>query len=785
MEGTRHRWFSVAGIAPWAVLFVGFIAALVIAHLFSRSLSRTAEENVSLTAQAIYQRMRVDLQSTSDLIQATRGLYHASDDVTRIEFDHFLEGSPLLHSVPGFMSIVWMPVVPADELDAFETAVRRDTSINPDGYPWFSVKRRSGADAYVVATYVYPHTQDREVMGYDGLADPERVAALAVARDNGELSGVASARLIQGGPGLVVYGPMYGSEEHPATVPERRQLLSGYIGIAFYIDRLAEHWGQEINAIRIGDVYVELHDIGVLVEGDTRLAAIGNARVAGDDSLRRATLIQYLDTDMELRIWAPPTFGLSSTERALPLVVALSVVALAVGAFRFITIRSRARAESQRVIAEMRTRVELQAEQLKKANERLSVQLQLGTEQIQERVVELEQSRAAMLSLLEDLTESRSKLEDVVAFDDAILTSLSDGLIVIDKNMIVTRVNEAMCTIIGSTEAQLLGKITTEALVLLKSDGSPVPLEQRPAVRMLKQGPQARASREPDLTLRRPDGIVVPIDFAISPIIKDGAIAYLVALVRDVTIERTIDRAKSEFVTLASHQLRTPLTAIAWYVELVLSEKHDCLGDEQLQYLHEIEGANRRMINLVDSLLNVSRLEMGSITVEPKDIDFSKSVGDILDDFIALLTRRSVTLARELDSSIGMVQMDSKLMEVVVQNIVSNAIKYTPAGGAVRVTTYRADPWIVLTVTDTGIGIPRQQQTKVFEKLFRADNAMKSDTDGTGLGMYIVKSIMQAIGGDIAFVSEEGKGTTFTVRFPRTGMAPKAGTRKLVGKTLE
>ena len=191
------------------------------------------------------------------------------------------------------------------------------------------------------------------------------------------------------------------------------------------------------------------------------------------------------------------------------------------------------------------------------------------------------------------------------------------------------------------------------------------------------------------------------------------------------------------------------------------------------------------MINLVDSLLNVSRLEMGAIAVEPKELDFSRSIGDILDDFVALLTRRSVTLVRELDLSIGTVQMDAKLMEVVVQNVVSNAIKYTPAGGTVRVATRREGPWIVLTVTDSGIGIPREQQAHVFEKLFRADNAMKSDTDGTGLGMYIVKSIMQAIGGEITFVSDEGKGTAFTVRFPNTGMPTKAGTRTLVGKAIE
>ena len=113
MEGMRHRWFSVAGMAPWVALLLGFVSALIIAGAISRTLSRTAEDNFSATASDVLRRIQVDIQSTSDLVQATQGFYNASDVVTRSEFDHYLEGSPWLRTMPGFMTVAWMPVVPA------------------------------------------------------------------------------------------------------------------------------------------------------------------------------------------------------------------------------------------------------------------------------------------------------------------------------------------------------------------------------------------------------------------------------------------------------------------------------------------------------------------------------------------------------------------------------------------------------------------------------------------------------------------------------------------------
>jgi two-component system sensor histidine kinase BarA len=255
-----------------------------------------------------------------------------------------------------------------------------------------------------------------------------------------------------------------------------------------------------------------------------------------------------------------------------------------------------------------------------------------------------------------------------------------------------------------------------------------------------------------------------------------------VIVFRDVTKEREIDLAKNEFVSLASHQLRTPLTSIKWFTELLVDEDAGKLTTEQREYTHEIQAAMIRMNDLVASLLDVSRLELGTFIIEPVPTNIISILDSASREQAPTFTEKKQVFTFTHPDTLAEVLVDPKLLRIIVQNLLSNAHKYTPEGGTITLgLEHDKKTGYQITCSDTGYGIPLNQQDSVFKKLFRADNIRTLDVEGTGLGLYIIKTIVDTAGCSIRFISSPGKGTTFTISIPEKGMMSKGGTKKLSG----
>jgi signal transduction histidine kinase len=263
-----------------------------------------------------------------------------------------------------------------------------------------------------------------------------------------------------------------------------------------------------------------------------------------------------------------------------------------------------------------------------------------------------------------------------------------------------------------------------------------------------------------------------------TPVILDGKVIGTIKIFRDITDEREIDKAKTEFVSLASHQLRTPLSAVNWYAEMLLAGDAGEMNEKQKKYLNEVYRSNQRMVELVNALLDVSSLELGTFMIEPKSTDICKLAKDVIGEQKAEITAKKLSFSFLCKKRKVCMLVDPKHLRMVMQNILSNAVKYTPEGGKIIFSISPADKKnILLKVSDTGYGIPKHQQDKIFTKLFRADNVRDKDTNGTGLGLYIVKSIVENSGGKVWFKSsgEEGnKGTVFYVTLPLEGIKKSA-----------
>ena len=242
---------------------------------------------------------------------------------------------------------------------------------------------------------------------------------------------------------------------------------------------------------------------------------------------------------------------------------------------------------------------------------------------------------------------------------------------------------------------------------------------------------------------------------------------------------RSLDVAKDEFVSIASHQLRTPLTALKGYAGMLLDGDAGPINNKQHEYLVEIKNANDRMIGLITALLNVSRVDLGVFIVEPEQLSLKKVAEDALKDLGIKIEEKKLQIETNFRDDIPLINADLNIIRMIFQNLFTNAVKYTSVKGKININIKKDGSNALISVEDTGYGIPSNVQSKIFTKMFRADNARVKDPDGTGLGLYIIKSTLEKTGGKIWFESVENKGSTFYVAIPLEGMKKKKGTKRL------
>jgi len=362
----------------------------------------------------------------------------------------------------------------------------------------------------------------------------------------------------------------------------------------------------------------------------------------------------------------------------------------------------------------------------------------------------------------EELNAKKDILAEKKAQNDAILAGIGDGVFVLDTNRRIILFNPVAEKISGFTAKEAMGKEYDKVLrFVFEKDGTINDVFIKEA--MIKGKITQMANHT---LLVRKDGTNVPVADSAAPI-KDvsGKIFGCVVVFRDVTKEREIDKMKTEFISVASHQLRTPLTGIKWFSELLLKSK---LNATTKDYIRQISISNERMVRLVDDLLNVSRIEAGKkFDIILKNTDIVSLMKGVLKEQMPGAEKKHIALVCDKDAPQELtLTVDELKMRQVFQNLISNAIKYSKDKTEIMIGCDKKKDSITFFVKDEGIGIPKHQQGQIFNKFFRAENALTVQTDGTGLGLYIVKSIVEAHGGKVWFESIENKGTTFFISLP-------------------
>lgn len=386
----------------------------------------------------------------------------------------------------------------------------------------------------------------------------------------------------------------------------------------------------------------------------------------------------------------------------------------------------------------------------------------------------LEDSKVAMINILDDVQFEKRKSErlskDLEKFQLAV-AGASDHIVITDTEGIILYMNKAAELITGYSIKYSVGKKAGSKELW---GGNMVGDFYEKLWRTIKKEKKIFSGEV--LNTRR-NGEKYEAFASISPILgDDGAVRFFVGIERDITKTKQVDRAKTEFVSLASHQLRTPLTAIKWNAEIVLEEK---MSEEIRGYIQQIYQSNERMVELVNGLLNVSRIDMGTFAVDPKSVDPLEIIDSVVNELESLVVSKKLIISKKYEKKIGLLETDQKLLRIVLQNLLSNAVKYTNEKGEVFVSVKKDGNILKFSIKDSGIGIPKNQQERIFSKLFRAENAVASVSDGTGLGLYVSKAVVEQLGGKIGFKSQENKGTTFFFNLPVGGVEKKDGNKEL------
>ncbi len=331
--------------------------------------------------------------------------------------------------------------------------------------------------------------------------------------------------------------------------------------------------------------------------------------------------------------------------------------------------------------------------------------------------------------------------------------------LLITRKGLIARPNKASLRMFGLPEEQLLGKDIFRFLSL------PDHAEKLDMYR--EQVQRGVPIEQKEVQVRNANGALRWALISIEDLTEPGSQDHsMLATLVDIHEQKELERIKTEFLSLASHQLRAPLANLKWYIDFLLKRRAQQLSAELAEYLHKMYRRNEDMIDLVNTLLNLSRIEMGRIKVEKQQTDVSALARSVIEELETVAADKQITLSTTFEGP-EQFETDGRLVRIILQNLLTNALRYTPAGGKVELRTAGGAQSMTISVSDTGVGIPPEEQDKIFAKMYRASNAQAMEANGNGIGLYMCKALAEGMGGSIAFTSALNKGTTFTVTLER------------------
>jgi len=404
-------------------------------------------------------------------------------------------------------------------------------------------------------------------------------------------------------------------------------------------------------------------------------------------------------------------------------------------------------------------------EAVRNSKKEIEKRVEEQTAEIALKAKDMEDQQKATLNLLEDVDKEKEKFANEKTRLETILASIGDGVFVTDNKGRIELINNSALRMSGFSLPESLGKFYSET-VRFRLEDEPEKKYKDFVGKVLETG-EMQSLQNHTIVLHKDGSSTSVLDSAAPILDTNGKVHGCVVVFRDNTRERELEKSKDDFLSVAAHQLRTPLGSMRWNLEMLLGGDLGKISLEVAGVIGQIYTSNSRMITLVNDLLNVSRIDQGRVKDEPMKTDIVKVIQEAIHEMVPLTAEKSIEidyLAKK--KKIPEIMIDPKRFREVVQNLLSNAVKYNVQKGKVGVDLEIKDKQVVIEIVDTGLGIPEKAMPQIFSKFFRADNAVLAQTEGSGLGLFVVKKYVESWGGQVSVESKIGKGTTVTISLP-------------------
>jgi len=766
-------------------------------------------------AQNLAQAIITNVDVYRDVLFSIDGLFQSSERVDRDEFHRFVAYSFSRHQ--GIQALEWVPLVGSAERSGYESSAR------VDGYPDFGFSERdqqgrqipaSERPEYAPVYYLEPYAGNEAVLGFDLASSPARFEALQRARATGQPVATPRVKLIQDPGthyGILLLVPIYTTRPAPTTESERQAQFQGVVAGVFRIDELVE---AAIRPLKHDGFAIEIYDLTApvneqfLYSNQPETTSLPMKIVSSESTalsyqrffevgsrrwqLRFSPTANYLADQQLWGAWAVLTGGLifsSLLGSFLLLVVGRKemterVVELRTGELQEsnlllkqeIAERQRAEANLQLAQAELENRVEIRTAELGQSNR-----------QLQQETLEHRQSQ-------ELLHTSETRFRRLVQ-------AAPDGIVIMDAEHRIVSINDQAERLFGYKSDELHGELHRRLLperFLQRHDQHQEHFLENPSTRPMGSNLELYGLRK--------DGSEFPLEISLSPLPTPEGL-QVICIVRDITErkhteqelaghrtrleelvgERTREleeksealekatRLKSEFLANMSHELRTPMNSIIGFTERVILKSGETLPQRQLTNLHTVKRNAHQLLALINSLLDISKIEAGRMEVLPEEFDLQTLLQEVVELTETLVADKGLSMQLHgPDQSVTLVTDRAKLRQILV-NLVGNGVKFTEQGGiTLRVLPAPAESAaqtqeksIVIQVSDTGVGISPENQQKIFEAFVQGDGSDARRSGGTGLGLAIVKSFVAMLQGNISLDSVQGQGTTLTLTLPQ------------------
>jgi len=421
--------------------------------------------------------------------------------------------------------------------------------------------------------------------------------------------------------------------------------------------------------------------------------------------------------------------------------------------------KAKAKLEESEAILEIK--IAARTRELEELNEKLEEKVKKRTkeaekkaEELQKKAEEMKKTQTALLNLAEDTDSASKNAEKEKEKTVAIINKFVDGLFFFDTGKRLSLANPKAEEMFDIKARDLSGRSVKE----LKTFPTLKPLFNLIGEDMKEV---FREELHPD------NESETFFEVTTIPVKHKGEDIGTLINIHDITREKSIEKIKSEFVSVAAHQLRTPLAGIKWTLQTILEEEEDAdVPEEIMDFIRKAYEANTRMVNLVNDLLNVTRIEEGRYVYEPKEANLMEIVNSLVGTYKEKIEQQGLKFElKEPEEELPQVKVDKEKIGVVIQNFLENAMKYTKEGEII-LKVEKVKEGAKVAVKDTGVGIPDDQQKRMFNKFFRAANVQRMDTEGSGLGLFIAKNIIESHEGKIGFTSKFGEGSVFYFTLP-------------------